>query len=115
MGVDLVRRRDSKKWACNNALWRFIINSAKSENWIPLGTRPAKSNEEAHDPTDYLSNDGQTVTPEDAKNMCLALQSFKRKNKLSKVEKEIIDSFLTWSKKSNETAVFEDVPGFIIR
>ena len=115
MGVDLVRRRDSKKWACNNALWRFIINSAKSEHWKPLGTRPAKSNEEVHDPTDYLSNNSQIVTPEDAENMCLSLEKFGKQNELSKVEREIIESFLKWSKRTDENDVLIDIPGFIIR
>ena len=42
MGVDLVRRRDSKKWSCNNSLWRFILDSASSKGWEPHGTQEEK-------------------------------------------------------------------------
>ena len=38
MGMDLVRRRDSKKWTCNNSLWRFILEAAMKEGWVPRGT-----------------------------------------------------------------------------
>ena len=43
MGMDLIRRRDSIKWTCNNQLWIYILDSAKSSGWKPLGVKHQKN------------------------------------------------------------------------
>ena len=76
MGMDLTRRRDSKKWSCNNALWRFIIDAAKQSGWIPLGTKIKSEDYVTHNNQDYFSNNGQIVTPEDTESLCENLEKY---------------------------------------
>ena len=47
--MDLVRRRDSIKWTCNNQLWIYLLNAAKSSGWEPLGVK--------HEENDLIDND----------------------------------------------------------
>jgi len=115
MGMDLVRRRDSRKWSCNNALWIFIIDSAKSAGWVPLGTKNRLKETNDHDPQDYFSNNDQIVSPDDAEEMYIHLKKYAEENKPKEIEKEIIDSFLEWIPRRNEDNVIVDFPGFIIR
>jgi hypothetical protein len=115
MGMDLVRRRDSKKWSCNNALWRYLLDSAMSVGWEPKGTENNLKEKNQHDSQDYCSNDGQTVTPDDAEEIYKHLKAFINKDKPRGVEKEIIDSFLEWVARRDEDKSLIDIPGFIIR
>ena len=115
MGMDLIRRRDSKKWTCNNSLWRFMLESAIQEGWQPKGTVNKSINKNNHDPQDYYSNAGQTVTPEDAKEIYECLTTFVDKHNPKDIEKEIIESFLDWVVRRDEKKSIIDIPGFIIR
>lgn len=115
MGMDLVRRRDSKRWTCNNALWRFILDSAKCSGWVPQGTEIRGANESNHDPQDYYSNNGQTVNPRDAENIYNSLKEFIDEYKPKGIEKEIIGSFLEWVVRRDKKHLIIDIPGFIIR
>lgn len=115
MGMDLTRRRDSKKWTCNNALWRYILNSAMSSGWEPKGTENTLKEKSNHDPQDYYSNNGQTITPEDAEEIHKYLEIFINRHKPKGIEKEIIESFLEWVARRDENKSIIDIPGFIIR
>ena len=115
MGMDLVRRRDSKKWSCNNALWRYVLNSAMRVGWEPKGTENKLKEKSKHDPQDYYSNDGQTVTPHDAEEIYKRLKTFINEYKPKGIEKEIIESFLEWVARRDENNSVIDIPGFIIR
>ena len=33
MGVNLSRLEDGEEFTCNNALWNFILESTKKDNW----------------------------------------------------------------------------------
>jgi hypothetical protein len=115
MGMDLVRRRDSKKWTCNNSLWRFILEDAMKEGWVPRGTEYKSINKDNHDPEDYYSNAGQTVTPSDAEEIYKCLNDYAIRHELQGIEKEIIHSFLEWLIRRDDTNSIIDIPGFIIR
>ena len=115
MGMDLTRRRDSKKWSCNNALWRFIIDAAKQSGWIPLGTKIKSEDYVTHDNQDYFSNNGQMVTPEDTQSLCENLEKYLNEFKPQEIEKEIIESFLDWACRKDTNNNLIDIPGFVIR
>jgi hypothetical protein len=36
MGMNLSRLEDGEEFTCNNALWNFILESAKKGGWEPL-------------------------------------------------------------------------------
>jgi len=114
MGFDLTRRRDSKKWTCNNSLWRFILSSAQSSGWKPIGPKFNSNVKPNSDELEnYCRNDGQTVHPEDAKNMHDSLKKFIKVNNPKGIEKEIIESFLLWVQRKDQHNNNE-FPGFII-
>ena len=115
MGMDLVRRRDSKKWSCNNSLWRFIISAAKQSGWIPLGTKIKSEDLLTQDNQDYLSHNGQVVTPEDTQNLCENLKKYLNESKPQEIEKEIIEDFLDWAYRKDSNNNLIDIHGFIIR
>ena len=92
MGVDLTSLKNRRKWASFNwSAWRFLLNTASEYGWTPKGTvlevtdkkksRKKSSGaklaqttrNEEYSPGGYASNDGQTVTTEDAVNMLRAL------------------------------------------
>ncbi len=93
MGVDLTSLKNRGEWASFNwTAWRFLLNTALENGWIPKGTvlevndkkrsrkkKPSGAKlaktprSEKYTPGDYASNDGQLVTTEDAANMLRAL------------------------------------------
>ena len=115
MGMDLIRRRDSIKWTCNNQLWIYILDSAKSSGWKPLGVKHQKNDSNDNDPMDYYSNDNQIVTPEDSENLNVALIKHLEEQKPKGIEKEIVEDFLLWLSRQDEEGEFVDIPGFLIR
>jgi hypothetical protein len=114
MGMDLVRRRDSIKWTCNNQLWIYILDSAESVGWKPMGVR-YKAELNGADPLDYYSHNGQTVSPEDSENLHLSLVKFLEKEDPVGVEKYIIEDFINWVVRRNDDGTIMDIPGFLIR
>ena len=112
MGMDLLRRRDSVKWTCNNQLWIFILETAKKNGWVPLGVSYL-NNSNKNDKFDYQIQNGQIVLPKDAMNMYKALTKEMSSKKLVGIELEITQSFVNWLVKKNSDGQNE-FPGFII-
>ena len=81
----------------------------------PKGTENKLKEKSKHDPQDYYSNDGQTVTPHDAEEIYKCLKIFVNEYKPKGIEKEIIESFLEWVARRDENNSVIDIPGFIIR
>ena len=115
MGMELIRRRDSVKWTCNNQLWIYILDSAKSSGWKPLGVRHKRNDLIENDQMDYYTNDNQTVTPEDSENLNAALIRHLEDQKPEDIEQEIVQDFLLWLSRKDEDCKFLDIPGFLIR
>ncbi len=93
VGVDLTSLKNRGKWASFNwTAWRFLLNTALEYGWTPKGTvleltekkksRKKSSGAKLAQTTQneeytrggYASNDGQTVTTEDAVNLLRALK-----------------------------------------
>ena len=115
MGMDLVRRRDSIKWTCNNQLWIYLLNAAKSSGWEPLGVQHEDNDLIDNDPMDYYSNKSQTVSPADSKRLYQAILNHLNLKKPSGIEKDIAEDFLSWLARGDEGGAIIDIPGFIIR
>jgi hypothetical protein len=63
----------------NNNAWRCLLELAyRYGGWKPLGTEPfdglLAEDKQAWDPYNYVTNDYQTVTAEDARNLADALE-----------------------------------------
>ena len=115
MGMDLVRRRDSRKWSCSNALWLYLLDAAMKSGWKPSGTENKSEEKGNHDAQDYHSDNGQIVTSSDAEQIHKCLQTFIRQHNPTGIEKEVLESFIEWVARRDENNTLVDVPGFIIR
>ena len=120
MGMNLSRREDGDEFTCNNALWNFILESAKKCGWEALGTIKLDDNQNqdnSWDSNDYISNSGQLVNNEDAYQLSKSLKIFlsEEKENLSIEEYEIIDKFIEWLKVADYEDHGKDYfPGFEI-
>ena len=115
MGMDLVRRRDSIKWTCNNQLWIYLLDAAKSSGWKPLGVKYKENELSNNDPMEYYSNKNQTVRPADSESLYKAIRKHLNEKKPNGIEKDIAEDFLLWLARRNEDGVIIDIPGFLIR
>ena len=115
MGMDLVRRRDSRKWSCSNALWLYLLDAAVEAGWKPSGTENKSEEKGNRDAQDYYSQNGQVVTSSDAEQIYECLQTFIRQHHPTGIEKEVLESFIEWVARRDENNTLVDVPGFIIR
>lgn len=80
MGVDLVNDRENS-FHLNWHSWHVLCEMAMVRGWEPAGTildqEPEPDNDDAMEwDAGYGSNDGQYVTPDDAKQLAAALECF---------------------------------------
>ncbi len=76
MGTDLVGKHDY--WSTNRAWWANTLELAFYFGWQPQGTEPPAEWEESRDGPwdgDYMTNDRQYVTIEDANALAVALEA----------------------------------------
>ena len=101
--MNLSRLEDGEEFTCNNALWNFILESAKKGGWDSLGTIKLDNNQNqdnSWDTNDYISNSGQVVNDEDAHQISKSLKVFlsDEKENISVEEFETINKFIEWLK-----------------
>ena len=120
MGMNFSRLEDGEEFTCNNALWHFILDSAKKGGWEPLGTFKLDENQNTDnswDNSDYTSNSGQVVNDEDAHQISKSLKNFisKEKENVSHIEYETLNKFIEWLKiEDYEDDGMDYIPGFEI-
>jgi len=77
MGMDLQRNAPNGYFRFSNFGWGMVLDLAQRHGWQPAGTAAPAYYQAAGDPDwsgGYLSNDGQTVTAEDARAIAGALE-----------------------------------------
>lgn len=117
MAVDLVRKDDGERLSMSNQIWAFLLSSAEGSGWVASGTTLMDEETEEEradwDPTDYSSNEGQSVDEEDAEAMSDALRLFQGKNKkVGPEESAALQGFLDFVQIDEEGDQY--YPGFEI-
>ena len=73
MSFDLERKGGSYRWS--NTGWPAVMELAEAYGWQPAGTAPPEGVERAAWDRGYGTNDGQTVSAQDAKHLADALDA----------------------------------------
>jgi hypothetical protein len=98
MGMNLSRLEDGEEFTCNNALWNFILESAKKGGWEPLGTIKLdkdQNQDNSWNAEDYNSNSDQVVNDEDSHLLSKSLKVFlsEEKENISVEEYDTVNRF----------------------
>lgn len=118
--MNLTRSEDGEEFPCTNIFWEFILQTARKGGWEPLGTvkfDQALNKDQTWDGTDYHSNNGQVVTPDDAFNISKSLKKViaSEENGLTPEEHHALREFIEWLKiEDYEDDGIDYFPGFEI-
>lgn len=72
MGYDFVSDSGAT-WGTGSMGWRIIRQLARRHGWVPAGTVPEEGSRDGAG--EYTGNNGQRVTPEDARALAVALRA----------------------------------------